>query len=439
MIIDAFPFFNELDVLEIRLAELAPVVDRFLLVEAAETYSGKPKPLYFELNKERFAAYPVDHVVIDRFPGDLHGSWPREHYTRQLMRERLCGLGLAPNDIVLLSDLDEIPRADAVAKYARLLRREVPGTIYLFDQYFSYYYVNCRSSEPWYGTRMTRWRDIGDMQVLRESPGIAIPDGGWHFSYIGGVGSIQEKLGAFAHTEMDQPRFTNPLHIERCMAQGADLFGRGETFTCVALDESFPAILRENAERYAHLIHQPRDMEPAERLFLQAAEANSDISWHLPYLWRLASTVSHVTEMGTRTGQSTSAFVWAKPDRVVAYDIERHPEVDTIAEAARSCGVDFVFHQQDVLQAEIEETDLLFIDTWHVEQQLREELRLHAGRARRYIVLHDTQSFGDVGDAVGMGGIWPAISDFLREHPAWEILQHFPLNNGLTVLGRMCH
>lgn len=56
MIIDCFTFFNELDVLEIRLRELDGVVDRFVLVEATLTHQGKPKPLLYAENKERFAA-----------------------------------------------------------------------------------------------------------------------------------------------------------------------------------------------------------------------------------------------------------------------------------------------------------------------------------------------------------------------------------------------
>ena len=126
MIIHAFPFFNELELLEIRLAELAPVVDRFLLVEATQTFTGKPKPLYFEQNKDRFAQYAIEHVVIDPHPPDVVTPWQRENYPRHVMRERLCAMGLSPTDIVLLSDLDEIPRAEAVARCLRTLPYEVP-------------------------------------------------------------------------------------------------------------------------------------------------------------------------------------------------------------------------------------------------------------------------------------------------------------------------
>nr|WP_165864236.1 hypothetical protein [Capsulimonas corticalis] len=437
MIIDAFPFFNELDILEIRLAELMPVVDRFLLVEATETFSGKPKPLYFEVNKERFAGFPIEHVIIDKFPDDLQGPWARENYPRHLMRERLELSGLSQEDVVMLSDLDEIPRAEAVARYARTLQREVPGTVYVFEQHLSYYFVNYRVNEPWYGTRMARWQDIADMQRLRESQGAVIRNGGWHFSYAGGVQAIREKVAGSAHTEFDRPAFLDEAHIERCMAAGTDLFGRGgEGFTCVPLDETFPAAIARNRERYNHLVFEKPAEARARDLYVAATNARSDISEHLPYLFRLASTVNHVTEMGTRTGQSTAAFVHAGPKRIVAYDLVRHQEVDKVEQAAIACGIDFIFHEQDVLQAQIEDTDLLFLDTWHVEEQMRQELALHAGKARRFIVLHDTQTFADLGETAVMGGVWPPITDFLRASPEWHILEHFPNNNGLTVLAR---
>jgi hypothetical protein len=99
--------------------------------------------------------------------------------------------------------------------------------------------------------------------------------------------------------------------------------------------------------------------------------------------------------------------------------------------------VNFTFHQADVLTVEIEPTDLLFIDTWHVAQQIQEELRLHGDRSRRYLVLHDTETFGEKGETAGHGGIWPAIAAFVRQNPQWHLLHHFPHSNGLTVLSRM--
>lgn len=174
-----------------------------------------------------------------------------------------------------------------------------------------------------------------------------------------------------------------------------------------------------------------------EELYQQAAWAPSDINEHLPTLFGLARECRHVTEMGTRTGRSTRAFLYAQPEVLICYDLERQPEVDLLEQAARSAGRPrFRFCQADVLDVEIEETDLLFIDTLHVYEQTRAELARHARKARRYLLFHDTTTFGETGETPGSHGIWLAIEEFLHTHPEWQLLARHTHNNGLTILQR---
>ena len=88
----------------------------------------------------------------------------------------------------------------------------------------------------------------------------------------------------------------------------------------------------------------------------------------------------------------TSAFVFAALRRLITYDIKRQETVNYLVEAAIEMGVDFEFREQDVLQADIEPTDLHFIDTWHVDRQIRAELARHAHKVRRYVVLDDMET-----------------------------------------------
>jgi tetratricopeptide (TPR) repeat protein len=169
-------------------------------------------------------------------------------------------------------------------------------------------------------------------------------------------------------------------------------------------------------------------------LYDQACREPSDIHEHLPTLYALAKECAHVTELGTRTGVSTTALLYAKPKKLVCYDRVKYPQVDRLARLAN--GTEFVFRQEDVLWVTIEETDLLFIDTWHVYEQLCEELRLHAGAVRKYIVLHDTTTFGEQGEAEGHKGLWPAVEEFLAQG-TFRLKERFTHNNGLTVLERM--
>jgi hypothetical protein len=108
--------------------------------------------------------------------------------------------------------------------------------------------------------------------------------------------------------------------------------------------------------------------------------------------------------------------------------------IDEVYQATKG-KIDFKFIRADVLKTKIEETDLLFIDTWHVYRQLKEELRLHADRARKYIILHDTTTFGLRGEDGGEGLI-KAVDEFLSDNREWSIKEVFANNNGLTVLQR---
>ena len=170
---------------------------------------------------------------------------------------------------------------------------------------------------------------------------------------------------------------------------------------------------------------------PLAQMYLDACRTSSDINEHLPTLYALAKECRHVTELGTRTGVSTTALLYAQPDKLVCYDRMQYPQVDRLARAAGR--TEFVFHEKDVLWVDIEETDLLFIDTWHVYEQLKEELRRHAGKARRYIVLHDTTTFAEHGETEGHRGLWPAVEEFLAKG-AFRLKARYQNNNGLTVL-----
>src|SRR3954454_8513585 len=114
MIYDCFTFFNELDVLEIRLHVLEEVVDRFVLVEARQTFQRGAKPLYYAENRDRFAAFAdrIDHVVVDEFPDEAIGAFACEAWQRNSIQRGIRSA--ATGDTILVSDADEIPRPECV-------------------------------------------------------------------------------------------------------------------------------------------------------------------------------------------------------------------------------------------------------------------------------------------------------------------------------------
>ena len=103
---------------------------------------------------------------------------------------------------------------------------------------------------------------------------------------------------------------------------------------------------------------------------------------------------------------------------------------------ARKAGRDVHLHINDTRKVEIVETDLLFVDSLHIYEQVQEELRLHADKARKYIVFHDTTTYADNGEFGGRG-IWPAIQEFVDSHPEWHLIERRANNNGLTTLIRV--
>lgn len=165
----------------------------------------------------------------------------------------------------------------------------------------------------------------------------------------------------------------------------------------------------------------------------------SDINEHLDTLRRYAARSSHITEMGVRDGISTWSLLAGKPCKVVSYDVYRSPGVAEVESAAAECGIDFRFIQNNVLEVDIEQTDLLFIDTLHTYDQLRSELSSHGNKSRKYIILHDTATFADVGEDGKRPGLNAAVQEFLARNPDWTIAERFVNNNGLTCLARAPH
>ena len=177
-----------------------------------------------------------------------------------------------------------------------------------------------------------------------------------------------------------------------------------------------------------------------------------DINEHLPTLRKYAEQCNHVTEMGTRFAISTFALLIANPNKVVSIDMNYHffkPYENEINNFANQCGTSFQFIEDDVLKMDIEQTDMLFIDTLHTYNQLSKELRKHEKSVNKWIVLHDTITFGErdedfyqngnISDEVSnqlveKRGLYTALTDFLEENKNWKIKEHFTNNNGLTII-----
>ena len=176
-----------------------------------------------------------------------------------------------------------------------------------------------------------------------------------------------------------------------------------------------------------------------EQKYKELCDTPSDIYMHLPKLREYASKCEHVTEMGFRTGVSTFALLAGAPKKLVSYDIDFCPEWENIYKYAEKEGAIFLFINASVLDVEIEQTDMLLIDTWHTGTQCAQELQLHAGKVNKYLVFHDVEVNWQVGEDGGQeNGLKYAIEPFMASHKEWKEIYRTDINHGLLILERVC-
>lgn len=264
---DCFPFYNEFDILDVRLAEVYEHVDKIVLVEATQSHSGRPKPLYFAESRQRYQPFmdKIVHVVVDDFP-ETDNSWVREKYQReQILR------GMAdsqPDDWIMVSDVDEIPRAD----FLRFLRETelivVGMQMPCFHFRFNYMNVGGLAALVW-GMAVRRFNMTSPNGIRNGRFNMMKPDflkanagkvgnvmhAGWHFSYLGDDAHVRNKLENYAHREYARPDILDAIDIDRFLASGEDFLHReGFRWQVVPLTDYFPAEVYINQERYRHLI-----------------------------------------------------------------------------------------------------------------------------------------------------------------------------------------
>lgn len=223
---DIFTFNSELDLLELRLNILNDYVDYFVIVEATETFSGVEKPLYYELNKDRYSEFHhkiIHHIITDTPNGfsdincdqamlklasasdnvtNEHLCWLKEFYQKESIKNALTDLD--DDDICYISDVDEI--------WNYKLKYNIQEGIYKPKINLCYIdYLNVRTGEDWTsftGPIVAKYSSIKNeclnhlrTQSKMNSKYIFMENGGWHFNALGG---IDKKVEAFKH-----PIYTN--------------------------------------------------------------------------------------------------------------------------------------------------------------------------------------------------------------------------------------
>ncbi len=205
---DCFLYNNEIELLEIRLQLLSDLVDKFVIVWASEAFTGKKKRQQFPFDNPfvRLHARKIQVVVIDKLQGT--NTWQKESYSRNRMVDGLAGL--EGNDIVMISDVDEIPRP-SVLRHLQFNNWGAAGIKVLGLDYFNFkfnYKLIHGLQAICAGPVLCRFEKLTSPQSIRdyhwralEMDGLLIEDGGWHFSFLTRSGDLVEKLTSFAHQE----------------------------------------------------------------------------------------------------------------------------------------------------------------------------------------------------------------------------------------------
>ena len=248
-IYDGFMFFNEIDVLEIRLAETYDAITKFIIVEGARKINGEPnEKMYFTNNKERYAKYmdKIIHVVVDEFPENpKKDPWEFERHLRDSIASQWSELN--DRDIVMVSDCDEIPRASVISNY------KLKDGFSSLVQNIYYDYLNNYSGR-WEWVKILPYylaRNMTPCQIRYTEAQNKIQNGGWHFTFLGGAEKIREKITSYAHQEYNTPEYLDG--IEDALETGKDIFKReGVTKTAIPIDNSFPKFVQDNIDWYTN-------------------------------------------------------------------------------------------------------------------------------------------------------------------------------------------
>ncbi len=270
---DCFIFFNELDLLELRLNILNNVVDYFVIVEANITHSGEPKEFVFEQNRERFSKFldKIIYVKVNDMPEDFT-NLPNSNISNYIKSTKLFKLdepvrgreqwqracilrGLEncqDNDVIILSDLDEITNPDTLSY---ILTNFDSERVYSMRQNSYYYYLNLLKEYHWVGARIASYKKFCTYSPLdfRHIRDTIVANGGWHFSFQGTRDQVANKLQAYSHCDMVNDEVLTKLANR--ITEGIDPFNRGK-LTKVNIDDTYPRYLLDNLNEYKHMILQ---------------------------------------------------------------------------------------------------------------------------------------------------------------------------------------
>jgi len=295
---DCFPFFNELELLEIRFKELSDCVDHFIICEATKSYNGKAKPLYYKENKERYKKWEdkITHLIYEPINLGLKYKFFCWMSNFSFMKNKICGriytiLNLAKReietrqrnylvnglknareeDLIFLSDVDEVWNKE---KLPEIKQKITNNNIIKLSQDMYYYYLNGKATMKWESANVVKYsflknkikkpdyirnlkiseRILGPLFKIRpyKKKQVLIKNGGWHFSYLGGEEKVRNKIENTTHFEHNSEEKKNK--VKEMVNKGMHIGDPNVKIKYIKINKTFPKTIKNNLNKYKHLI-----------------------------------------------------------------------------------------------------------------------------------------------------------------------------------------
>ena len=267
-IYDCFSYWDEDLLLDLRLNILNKYVDYFVIVEGNKTWQNNSKELRFDIKKFKKFKDKIIYIPVKDMP-DGENPWLRENFQRNCIERGLTNS--RPEDLIIISDVDEIPDLTNIKEYLKSKRYAV------FKQKAFYYKINMQNKTlpHWYGSRVCKKKYLKFPQWLRNLKfkkrpfwridklrlNNIIENGGWHFCNLKNPKDLLYKYKNMAETKDDffakdgidgriDEKYLSIEQIEKSIEQGKNLVGKHEYFEKIELDNSFPEYILKNKEKY---------------------------------------------------------------------------------------------------------------------------------------------------------------------------------------------
>ena len=285
-------FFDEEMLLDLRLNIMDKYVDKFVITEATYMHSGKSKKLFFDINKFSKFKDKIIYIVVNKQPTDLleinendsddeklskKTDNAKKREVLQINKTQNGFINADPDDIIIISDLDEIPNLKEIDF------KKIKQKLIFFKQKMFYYKLNLfYKSLNWYGTKACRKKNLITPEYLRSSKNKKYPlwrfdvlfskfkynsihfvkNGGWHFSNIRKPEDLEKKMQNFLHNVdyeqsglklNDLKKFMKEKKVmyDHSMDKKGNKWGEGKKLQTTRIEE-MPEYILKNIEKYKY-------------------------------------------------------------------------------------------------------------------------------------------------------------------------------------------